>query len=187
MQPAEVAKIGVIIYEASIITKLGKSLRTPKGLAVILVPPAVLALMLWQITNNMSSAIIVFGIAIAMLFVAVPDYKHFVALGAAGIAGVVAIVFYAVSADATGEFRLKRIKAWLDPESHSTDKAFQTLQALYAIGSGGIWGKGLGQSMQKRGFLPESQNDMIFSAICGDLGQGFMNPEKNLLPILWQE
>ncbi|MBQ2450966.1 MAG: cell division protein FtsW [Lachnospiraceae bacterium] len=170
MQPAEVAKIGVIIYEASIITKLGKSLRTPKGLAVILVPPAVLALMLWKITNNMSSAIIVFGIAIAMLFVAVPDYKHFVALGAAGIAGVVAIVFYAVSADATGEFRLKRIKAWLDPESHSTDKAFQTLQALYAIGSGGIWGKGLGQSMQKRGFLPESQNDMIFSIICEELG-----------------
>ncbi len=62
------------------------------------------------------------------------------------------------------------MKAWLDPESFSTDKAFQTLQALYAIGSGGIWGKGLGQSMQKRNFLPEAQNDMIFSILCEELG-----------------
>lgn len=170
MQPAEVAKIGVIIYEASIITKLGKSLRTLKGLAIVLVPPAVLALMLWQITNNMSSAIIVFGIAVAMLFVAVPDYKQFVALGCAGMAGVAAIVYYAVASEASGEFRMNRIRAWLNPEAHSTDKAFQTLQALYAIGSGGIWGKGLGQSMQKRGFLPESHNDMIFSIICEELG-----------------
>lgn len=170
MQPAEVAKIGVIIYEASIMTKLGRSLRTPKGLAVVLVPPAVLALMLWQITNNMSSAIIVFGIAVAMLFVALPDYKQFVALGVAGAAGVAAIVFYATSTDASGEFRMQRIRAWLKPEEYSTDTAFQTLQALYAIGSGGIWGKGLGQSMQKRGFLPESQNDMIFSIICEELG-----------------
>lgn len=170
MQPAEVAKIGVIIYEASIITKLGKSLRTLKGLAIVLVPPAVLALMLWQITNNMSSAIIVFGIAVVMLFVAVPDYKQFVALGCAGMAGVAAIVYYAVASEASGEFRMNRIRAWLNPEAHSTDKAFQTLQALYAIGSGGIWGKGLGQSMQKRGFLPESHNDMIFSIICEELG-----------------
>lgn len=170
MQPAEVAKIGVIIYEASIMTKLGRSLRTPKGLAVVLVPPAILALMLWKITNNMSSAIIVFGIAVAMLFVALPDYKQFVALGIAGAAGVAAIVFYATSTDASGEFRMQRIRAWLKPEEYSTDTAFQTLQALYAIGSGGIWGKGLGQSMQKRGFLPESQNDMIFSIICEELG-----------------
>lgn len=170
MQPAEVAKIGVIIYEASIITKLGKSLKTPKGLAVVLVPPAILALMLWQITNNMSSAIIVFGIAIAMLFVAIPEYKHFIILGVLGIIGVAGLVFYANSTDVSGEFRMQRIRAWLNPEAYSTDTAFQTLQALYAIGSGGIWGKGLGQSMQKRGFLPESQNDMIFSIICEELG-----------------
>ncbi len=170
MQPAEVAKIGVIIYEASIITKLGKGLRTPKGLAIVMVPPTILALMLWQITNNMSSAIIVLGIAVAMLFVAVPDYKQFIALGIAGIAGVAGIVWFAVSGDSSGEFRMQRIRAWLKPEEYSTDTAFQTLQALYAIGSGGIWGKGLGQSMQKRGFLPESQNDMIFSIICEELG-----------------
>lgn len=174
-QPAEVAKIGVIIYLASIIQRLeslGRNvIRTPKGLAVILVPPTIIAGLVYALTNNLSSAIIIMGIAVAMLFVAVPDYKWFVAIGVTGIAMVTAIVMYVSSADASdSNFRLARVKAWLEPEAFSTDKAFQTLQALYAIGSGGIWGKGLGQSMQKRGFLPEAQNDMIFSIICEELG-----------------
>lgn len=67
-------------------------------------------------------------------------------------------------------FRSERILAWIDPEKYAQGKGFQTLQALYAIGSGGIWGKGLGQSMQKLEFLPEAQNDMIFSIICEELG-----------------
>jgi hypothetical protein len=67
-------------------------------------------------------------------------------------------------------FRGERILAWLNPEAHASGKGFQTLQALYAIGSGGIFGKGLGQSMQKLGFIPEAQNDMIFSIICEELG-----------------
>ena len=63
---------------------------------------------------------------------------------------------------------MERIAIWLDPENH--EKGLQTMQALYAIGSGGIFGKGLGQSMQKMGFIPESHNDMIFSIICEELG-----------------
>lgn len=174
-QPAEVAKIGVIIYLASIIQKLeglGKNvIRTPKGIAIVMIPPTIIAGLIYIITKNMSSAVIVMGIAVAMLFVAVPDYKWFFAMGAAVIAVATAVVFYVSSADTMGSgFRLARVRAWLDPESYSTDEAFQTLQALYAIGSGGIWGKGLGQSMQKLGFLPEAQNDMIFSIICEELG-----------------
>ena len=174
-QPAEVAKTGVIVYLASIIQRLeslGKNvIRTPKGLAVIMVPPTIIAALIYFLTNNLSSAIIVMGIAVAVLFVAVPDYKWFIGIGVAGAAAVAALVTYVTKADASGaNFRLGRIKAWLDPESYSTDTAFQTIQALYAIGSGGIWGKGLGQSMQKRGFLPEAQNDMIFSIICEELG-----------------
>lgn len=174
-QPAEVAKIGVIVYLASIIQKLetlGKNvIRTPKGIAIVMIPPTIIAGLIYIITKNMSSAIIVMGIAVAMLFVAVPDYKWFFVMGAAVIAAAVAVVFYVSSADTMGSgFRLARVRAWLDPESYSTDEAFQTLQALYAIGSGGIWGKGLGQSMQKLGFLPEAQNDMIFSIICEELG-----------------
>jgi cell division protein FtsW len=173
-QPAEVAKIGVIIYLASIIQKLeskGRNvIRTFKGIAVIMVPPTIIAGLIYVITNNLSSAIIIMGIAVAVYFVAVPDYKWFVAAATAMGAAVFAVVTMALNADASSNFRMGRIKAWLDPESYSTDKAYQTLQALYAIGSGGIWGKGLGQSMQKRGFLPEAQNDMIFSIICEELG-----------------
>ncbi|MCM1182075.1 MAG: putative lipid II flippase FtsW [Roseburia sp.] len=174
LQPAEVAKLGIIIYLASIIERLeeiGKNtLRTPKGLAIVFIPPTIVAGLIYVISDNLSSAIIVMGIAVAMLFVAVPDYKWFIITGVAGIALVAAVVIYASQADATSSFRLARVRAWLTPEAYSTDRAFQTLQALYAIGSGGIWGKGLGQSMQKLGFLPEAQNDMIFSIICEELG-----------------
>lgn len=175
LQPAEVAKVGIIIYLASVIQRLeehGRNIiRTPKGIAIIMVPPTIVAGLIYIISDNLSSAVIVMGIAVAMLFVAVPDYKWFIALGAAAVAGVILVVVIATSGDAEGgTFRMARIRAWLDPESYSTDRAFQTIQALYAIGSGGIWGKGLGQSMQKRNFLPEAQNDMIFSIICEELG-----------------
>lgn len=63
---------------------------------------------------------------------------------------------------------MDRIKIWLNPEAY--EKGYQTLQGLYAIGSGGLFGKGLGESMQKLGFIPEAQNDMIFSVICEELG-----------------
>ena len=65
-------------------------------------------------------------------------------------------------------YRAERLKIWLHPEDY--DKGYQTLQGLYAIGSGGLFGKGLGESMQKLGFVPEAQNDMIFSIICEELG-----------------
>ena len=65
-------------------------------------------------------------------------------------------------------YRAERFAIWLHPEKY--EKGYQTLQGLYAIGSGGLFGKGLGESMQKLGFLPEAQNDMIFSIICEELG-----------------
>ena len=82
----------------------------------------------------------------------------------------VGVVYAVISGVDFFDYRGDRIKAWLDPESDPLGSGFQTLQGLYAIGSGGVWGKGLGQSMQKLSFLPESQNDMIFSIICEELG-----------------
>lgn len=171
VQPAEIAKLCMILFLASFICKMGKGIRTGRGFWLVLMIPVPICLMVWKITNNMSSAIIIFGIALLMLFVASPDYKRFVLMGAAGGAAVAALVFAIIQMEHSDlGFRGGRILAWLNPEAYASGTGFQTLQALYAIGSGGIFGKGLGQSMQKLGFLPEAQNDMIFSIICEELG-----------------
>ena len=173
LQPAEVAKLTMILFLAYLICKMGRNIRTMKGFLVVLGAAAPISGLIYVITRNLSSAIIIMGIAVVMLFVACPDYKRFIILGLIGIAGVAGIVFLIVKmseSGSVGSFRGERILAWLDPEAYASGKGFQTLQALYAIGSGGILGKGLGQSMQKLGFLPEAQNDMIFSIICEELG-----------------
>ncbi|MCM1569290.1 MAG: putative lipid II flippase FtsW [Roseburia sp.] len=170
LQPAEVAKIAMILFLAVLVCKLGKAVRTPKGFMIMMAAPLPVALAIYIVTDNLSSAVIVMGISLLMVFVASPDYKKFVIMGLAVVAVVALLVFLITSTDLISGFRSGRILAWLDPESDAQDKGFQTLQALYAIGSGGIWGKGLGKSMQKLSFLPESQNDMIFSIICEELG-----------------
>ncbi len=171
VQPAEIAKIAIILFLASFICKMGKAINTVKGFGIILAIPLPISGLIYVLTNNLSSAIIVFGIVAVMLFVATNDYKKFVLLFLAGAAMVAVIIFLVVSQENDGMgFRGERILAWLNPEAHASGKGFQTLQALYAIGSGGIFGKGLGQSMQKLGFIPEAQNDMIFSIICEELG-----------------
>jgi cell division protein FtsW len=172
IQPAEVTKLCMIIFLASLACKLGKNIRALAGFIIMVVAPMPLAIMIWQITDNLSSAIIVVGISILMVFVASPDYKKFIIMGVIGVAGAALGVFLIVSAASTEGmgFRSERIAVWLNPEADAQGVGFQTMQALYAIGSGGIWGKGLGESMQKLGFLPEAQNDMIFSIICEELG-----------------
>lgn len=170
VQPAEIAKVCMILFLAVMVCKIGKGVGTMRGFLVMMGAPLPIALMIWKITNNMSSALIVMAISFLMVFVASPRYKEFILMGVAGVAMAALVVWYAVYSAGKGTFRLKRIVAWLNPESQAQDTGFQTLQGLYAIGSGGIWGKGLGQSMQKLKFLPESQNDMIFSIICEELG-----------------
>lgn len=176
LQPAEVAKLAMIIFLACLVCKTGKQIRTMKGFFILLIPPGIIAVMVWKITQNMSSAVIILGIAVLMIFVASPDYKRFIIMGLIAVAVAALIVFTIVRMASSPElmekleFRGLRILAWLNPEAYADDKGFQTLQALYAIGSGGIFGKGLGESIQKLGFLPEAQNDMIFSIICEELG-----------------
>lgn len=172
LQPAEVAKLGMILFLASLICTMGRAIRSMKGFLLVFALPLPIVLMVWKITDNLSSAIIILGISVLMLFVASPDYKKFIIMGLVGVAGAALVVFLIVNASTTEGmgFRSERILAWLDPEAYASGKGFQTLQGLYAIGSGGIWGKGLGMSRQKLGFLPEAQNDMIFSIICEELG-----------------
>ena len=175
VQPAEIAKAAMIVFLACIISRMGRAVSTWRGFAMVLGMVAPISVLLWAVTSNASSAIIVMAIAVIMLFVSTPDYKRYI-IGAVGVLLVAAMVVIIIVTNASrsggsaGGYRGDRILAWLDPEAYASGKAFQTLQARYAIGSGGFFGKGLGESMQKLGFIPEAQNDMIFSVICEELG-----------------
>ena len=112
-------------------------------------------------SNNLSTAVIILGIAVILIFVTNPRYLPF--MGVAGAGTVLVAVFLSLES-----YRLERLAIWRNPEAY--EKGFQTIQGLYAIGSGGIFGKGIGSSLQKLGFVPEAQNDMIFSIICEETG-----------------
>lgn len=174
VQPAEIAKLTTILFLASMICAMGKGIRSTRGFWITLAIPAPISLMVWKITSNLSSAIIIFGIGVLMLFVASPRYKIFFVFGGIAALFAVGLVIALTSLDPSQlegiDFRSARIIAWINPEDYASDTAFQTLQSLYAIGSGGLFGKGIGQSMQKLGYLPEVQNDMIFALICEELG-----------------
>lgn len=171
IQPAEIAKVAVIIISAYMLVRIGNSVNSFKGIVYAAIPAAFFAGLVLVITTNLSSAIIVFGIAVIMIFVAGKDYKRYILATLILIAGAALYVYIIYSnRDSSLGYRGERVLAWLDPNAYASGKGFQTLQALYAIGSGGIMGKGIGQSMQKLGYIPEAQNDMIFAIICEELG-----------------
>lgn len=158
-QPSEFAKVAVILFLACLVTKYVKRMNKFGTLALMMLP--VLPIVALVGASNLSTAIIILGIAVVLIFVASPKYSQFIWMGAAGIAFMA--VFLAMES-----YRLERLAIWRNPEQY--EKGYQTLQGLYAIGSGGIFGRGLGNSIQKLGFLPEAQNDMIFSIVCEELG-----------------
>lgn len=171
IQPAEIAKLALIILLAQLIVKLGPTINRLKGIGVAFLPAVPMFGMIYFITGNLSSAIIIAGIAFVMCFVASADYKKFIiAILAVGVIAALYVLYVSKTADGGMGFRSERVLAWLDPEAYASGKGYQTLQALYAIGSGGFMGKGIGESMQKLGYIPEAQNDMIFAIICEEIG-----------------
>lgn len=158
-QPSEFAKLAVILFLAWLIERLGKRMKKFKTLMIVMI--SILPIVGLVGASNLSTAIIILGIGIVLVFVASPAYAQFVWLGISAI-GFMTIFL------ATASYRLERIAIWLNPEAY--EKGYQTLQGLYAIGSGGLFGRGVGESIQKLGFVPEAQNDMIFSIICEEWG-----------------
>ena len=158
-QPSEFAKVALIIFLACVVTKQGKKIVKLKNMFLVIL--SALPIVGLVGTNNLSTAIIILGIAVILIFVASPKYLQFFAVGAVGIAFVAVFL-------ATASYRLERLAIWLNPEEY--EKGYQTLQGLYAIGSGGVFGVGFGNGKQKLGFVPEAQNDMIFSIICEEMG-----------------
>ena len=170
-QPTEFVKVALIVLLAALISQLGVKINNWRamGLVVFLTLPiaGIVA------ANNLSSGIIIVGIAFVMLFVACKKKWPFFLCGAmGGLAMVTAgpLAFFLEKIKLLKPCQLNRIHVWLDPEAYPRDGGYQVLQGLYAIGSGGLVGKGLGESIQKMGFVPEAQNDMIFSIICEELG-----------------
>ena len=154
-QPSEFAKLAVILFLARMVGRQKK--KRNSFLNLVFVIALVLPIVALVGTNNLSTAIIILGIAVIVVFVSDKRYMQFVWIAAAG-AGMMALFLGMES------YRLERIAIWKNPEAY--EKGYQTIQGLYAIGSGGLFGRGI----QKLGFVPEAQNDMIFSIICEELG-----------------
>ena len=158
-QPSEFAKLAVILFLAHIIVKQGQKMKKMRTLLLVMV--FILPIVGLVGAGNLSTAIIILGIGIVLVFVASPVYAHFIWLG------VTAVGFLAIFL-AMESYRLERLAIWRNPELY--EKGYQTLQGLYAIGSGGLFGRGSGESIQKLGFVPEAQNDMIFAIVCEEWG-----------------
>lgn len=158
-QPSEFAKVAVILFLAVIVTNNVKDMGRMRTLIKIMA--SILPIVGLVGASNLSTAIIILGIGAVLVFVASPKYGQFIVMA------VLAAGFMAVFL-ALESYRLERLEIWRNPENF--EKGYQTLQGLYAIGSGGLFGRGLGASVQKLGFVPEAQNDMIFSIVCEELG-----------------
>ena len=170
-QPTELVKITILVSVAALLVKLGRDVDRPAGIARIAM--VVLPLAAIVAANNLSSGIIIAGIGFVMLFVASrKKLWYFLVMAAGGL-----VIAFAPqignglrAIHLLKPYQLNRINVWKNPEAFASDGGYQVLQGLYAIGSGGLFGKGLGESIQKLGFVPEAQNDMIFSIICEELG-----------------
>ena len=170
-QPSEIAKIAVILFLPAVILKMGRQASRRKAVLVLLFLGLVQAVGAYELTDNLSTAVIIMAISVVIIFLSHPKTRPFLlalVIITAVVGGILAFVY--LNVESTEDFRLSRILTWFHPEDHPETGGWQVLQGLYAIGSGGFFGKGLGNSVQKLGFLPEAQNDMIFSIICEELG-----------------
>lgn len=175
VQSADVVKICMIILVAQLLSGERNYFENIKSTLFLIGIPTFFTLLLGVISSNLSSALIIMLIVMSMVFVASPHKYRYLFIGGGGIASAIAVVKMVDMDMIDLGFRGERIKLWLHPEDAALTSSlkidnFQTIQALYAIGSGGIKGKGIGEGIQKINKIPEAQNDMIFSILCEELG-----------------
>ncbi len=162
-QPSEIAKFTMIVLFAKLTVNYGKKVRQFRR-GVLGFGGALLGILVPLALEKHLSAIMLMGmVAVVMMFVAGTSPKWLLA-GAGG-----AVLFVVVYVSLMG-YAGDRITAWLHPEQDPSDTGYQILQSLYAIGSGGLFGLGLGKSRQKYLYLPFQYNDYIFAIICEELG-----------------
>ena len=162
-QPSEFAKISLILYLAGSIQKNKKYISTfSRGLLPNLIIIGIIAAML-MLQPHFSATVLIAGVGIVMLFVGGVNWKHLAALALPVVSLGTLLVM-------TSDYRRKRVFSFLDPFADKLKDGYQVVQSLYAIGSGGLFGLGLGQSRQKFLYIPEPQNDFIFSILCEEMG-----------------
>lgn len=163
LQPAEFTKLSLILYLSTLISKKGERVRSfKKGLIPILIVVGLLALLV-MLQPDFGTVIILVFIAGAMIVVGGADLRQIFML----LLGMVPLLIYlAVSKS----YRLERLNSFMNPFDNPTESGYQLIQSLYALGSGGLSGKGLGQSVQKLFYLPEAHTDFIFAVIGEELG-----------------
>ena len=165
-QPSELAKFAVVLIFAHLISTNYEKMKDPKyGVWPFLALMGVVVLLM-LLEPHLSGTILILSIGIIMMFVGGTDLKWFMIGGLLLAAAVVVIVLI----PGVIPYAMSRIQHWRDPWIDPQGKGFQTIQSLYAIGSGGLMGVGIGNSRQKHLYLPEPQNDFIFSVVCEELG-----------------
>ena len=172
-QPSEIMKIGLVIGMSTYLSLNYKKLTSFKGYIMpILMLFLVVIVMFMQ--KHLSGTIVMFVAACSIIFVSGIKVKaRYIISGIIAASAMLAVFIFMPSGDSTessGSFRLDRIVSFLNPEEDIKGGNWQAAQSLYAIGSGGIFGRGLGQSRQKYLWLPEAQNDFIFSVLGEELG-----------------
>ncbi len=170
-QPSEVAKIALIIFYASWLTKNKEHLKDLKqGFIKSFVYIVPIAIILAVFQDHLSVTIIIIAVVAIMMLMAGCKMKHFLTIGTLG--GIVGVggLFALAKFTEKGAYRISRITTFLNPWEYKTDEGWQIIQSLYAIGSGGIFGVGLGESKQKYLYIPEPHNDFIFSVLAEELG-----------------
>ena len=163
-QPSEIAKFAVILLFSSLIAANYKQMKSLKFIAFLVV---LLGLQcgLVVMEPHLSATVLIFAIGIVLLIVGGLPKRYILGGVGAGVGlGVLAVVTGVIG------YGSDRIKYWLDPWADAMGNGFQTIQSLLAIGSGGILGRGIGQSRQKYLWLPEPHNDFIFAIVCEELG-----------------
>ncbi len=172
IQPSEITKIGLIIFYAGYLTDHKKELTDFwRGFVKPLLLLAIPILILYKIQNHLSCALVISIVTSVMMLMAGARVLHFAAAGVVGALGLGLLLVKGITSVAKEDsFRLDRIKTFFDPWSNATGTGYQMIQSLYAIGSGGLFGVGLGNSKQKYLYIPEPQNDFIFAILAEELG-----------------
>ena len=162
-QPSEIMKVAMIFFIATTISKNPKRIKQFwAGFVPYLVLIGAIAVLL-LLEPHMSATIIIAVIAIAMIFVAGAKFSHLIPIGLVGVLGAIVLAY-------TSEYRWKRVMIFLDPWQDARGDGYQIIQSLYAIGSGGLFGVGLGKSVQKYLYIPEPHNDFIFAIWAEEMG-----------------